>query len=428
MTVAPGIPAADEGTASGVPPARRVLPGRMPGRLRPRLPRLRAAVRDAAPALLGFAAVRAVGVGVLLAWGHRRGRPAVGRLSTLWDAKWYADIAAHGYDRAIPAPDAHGHAYTNLAFFPLYPWLIRVVRALTPLATAHAALLVAWAASLAAAWGIFAVTAGRHGRRAGALAAVLWGVLPHAVIESAAYTEALFTALAAWSLHAVLARHWVRAGALCCLAGLTRPSAVALVAAIGAAAAAELVRIRRGRRPDAAADGTVPGAAWWRPCLGALIAPLGWLGFVAWVGARLGRWDGYFAVQMLWDSHVDWGRSTAHSLRGLIVHAAPVPLGRVVVVLVLLAALVLLAVSVAQRQPLALLAYGAGVMAIALGDAAYLSSRARFLLPAFPLLLPLATGLARVRSRSTRAILVCSAALLSAAYGGYLVYASRLTL
>jgi hypothetical protein len=43
--------------------------------------------------------------------------------------------SAHGH---------HGHpVYSNLAFFPLYPALIRVVRGITPFPTHVAALLVA---------------------------------------------------------------------------------------------------------------------------------------------------------------------------------------------------------------------------------------------------------------------------------------------
>jgi hypothetical protein len=63
-----------------------------------RVPRLRAALRDAAPALLSYAAVRAFAVAVLGYWGYRRGESAITRLSTLWDANWYADVAVHGYD------------------------------------------------------------------------------------------------------------------------------------------------------------------------------------------------------------------------------------------------------------------------------------------------------------------------------------------
>jgi hypothetical protein len=61
------------------------------------------------------------------------------------------------------------------------------------------------------------------------------------------------------------------------------------------------------------------------------------------------------------------------------------------------------------------------MVVIALGDAAYFSSRARFLLPAFPLLLPIASGLARLRNRAVLVAVLASAAGVSALYGAYVI-------
>src|SRR4029453_11972485 len=99
------------------------------------------------------------------------------------------------------------------------------------------------------------------------------GTLPHAIVENMAYTEGLFTALAVWSLLAVLRAQWLTAGTLCLLAGLTRPTAVGLIAAVGLAALVAAV----GRR-----DG-------WRPWAAMALAPLGYVGYLVWVGIRLGR-------------------------------------------------------------------------------------------------------------------------------------------
>jgi hypothetical protein len=384
----------------------------------PRIPlpsqRVRAALRDAAPALLGYAAVRAVGVVVLIYWGHARGQSWLRKLSTIWDANWYANVAVHGYGHSLPAmSNGHGPAvHSNMAFFPLYPAAIRVVRAITPFDTHYSALAIAWVASLAAAWGIFAVGSWCYGRQVGIAATLLWGVLPQAVIESLAYTEPLFTALAAWSLYAVLTRRWLWAGVLCALAGLTRPSGAAVLAAVGFAVGAELLRLRRLGQPAKA----------WRPCLGLLIGAAGLFGYVGWVDLRLGRWDGYLAVQHQWNSNFDFGHSTARHIAALLLHSTPSPLGGIVVTLILCAAAVLFALSSANRQPLPLLVYSAMLMVMAVGDTGFFNSRSRFLLPAFPLLLPLATGLTRVRSRASRVVLLSSATIASALYGGFLVY------
>ncbi|WP_431679040.1 hypothetical protein [Kitasatospora sp. KL5] len=376
-----------------------------PERAERRRDRLRTALRSAAPALLGYAAVRALGVLLLVVWGARRGTPGLGRLSTLWDAYWYNRIATRGYAGTAPVPGPYG-PYEPYAFFPAHPALVRLVDTVLPLPANRAALLVAWTASLAAAWGVYAVAARLYGQRAGVVAAVLWGVTPYAVVESAAYSEPLFTALAVWSLYAVLTRRWVWGGVLCLLAGLARPTGIALAAAVSLTALWELVRGRGG-----------PRAA-----LAAVLAPLGFLGYLAWVGAVKGRWDGYFRVQDAWHSHFDFGRSTLRSFGDLLTDADQVWLTQVVVAVVLIGSVVLLGMSAIQRQPLPLLLYSAAMLALALADAAYFNSRARFLLPAFALLLPVATGLARVRSRASLVLLLSSAAVVSAAYGGFVAF------
>ena len=71
-----------------------------------------------------------------------------------------------------------------------------------------------------------------------------------------AYTESLFTALAAGTLYAVLIHRYAVAGVAACLAGLTRPMGAAVVAAVAVGALIRLatctVRVavaRRRQRP-----------------------------------------------------------------------------------------------------------------------------------------------------------------------------------
>ena len=58
--------------------------------------------------------------------------------------------------------------------------------------------------------------------------------------------RALFRALAAWSLYALLRRQWLTAGALCLLAGASRAAGAVLVAVVMVAAVIALVRRRDG--------------------------------------------------------------------------------------------------------------------------------------------------------------------------------------
>ncbi|MCC9310541.1 hypothetical protein LN042_26300 [Kitasatospora sp. RB6PN24] len=372
--------------------------------------RFRRELRFAAPALLAYLGTRVVGVLILVAWGERHGVNALYRLSTLWDAGFYQRIAELGYGRVPLVPGPNG-PYQSYAFFPMYPAAIRALAWATPLAYNVAALAIAWAASLVAAWGMFAVAARLYGRRMGVLTATLWGSVPVAVVESLAYSELLFTAFSVWAVHQAVARRWVSAGVLASLAGLTRPTGLAVAVAVVGAALPELVRGHR--------DG---GPARWRPALAVLLAPVGFVGFIGWVGLVKGRWDAYFKVQEAWNSHFDFGRNTLHAIVELLSSAHPVWLTQAVVAAVLIASVVLMGVSVLQRQPAAVVLLSAATLVLALGDAAYFTSRARFLLGAFGLLLPVAAGLARTRNRATLALVLVAAALVSGLYGGFLVY------
>ena len=86
--------------------------------------------------------------------------------------------------------------------------------------------------------------------------------------------------------------------------------------------------------------------------------------------------------------------------------------------LALVASLTLLVVAVRMRLPWPLLVYAAAVLATVWLSDGQIHSRVRLLVPAFPLLLPVAVGLARRRT-STAVAVVVAAALASAWFGGY---------
>ncbi|MER0446679.1 glycosyltransferase family 39 protein [Streptomyces sp. Edi4] len=368
-----------------------------------------AALRRAAPALGLFAAARLSGLLVLVAAAHHRGISPRARLATAWDADWYTRIAAHGYGRTLFWPD--GTVQSDLAFFPLHPALIRAVTTVLPVTGGTAGLLVSWTAAAAAACGIYLLGERLYGRRVGTVLVLLWGLLPHSVVLTMAYTEPVMTAFAAWSLWAVVTRRWVWAGSLALLAGLSRPNAVAVAAAVMAAAGWELWR--RGWRAR-------------RPWAGALLAPLGWCGYVLWVGAREGDvFGGYFAVQAGWTSRFDFGAGSLAFVERLT--RVPHDLGFPMAALITGVFAVLLALYVLDRPSLPLAVYSAVLVVIAVGGAGYFESKPRFLLPAFPLLLPVALALTRARPRAAVAVTVALAGL-SFGYGAYLLTLATMAL
>jgi hypothetical protein len=235
------------------------------------------------------------------------------------------------------------------------------------------------------------------------LLTVLWAAFPVGLVQWMGYTESLFTAFAAWSLYAVLTDRWLWAASLASLAGLTRPTGAAVAAAVIVPALLSLHR-RFSRRALTAA----------------FLAPAGWLGYVGWVGLRLGRWDGYFAVQRLWHNEWDGGVETLRRMREILAYDSTPELFLVTVTVLLLSAVALFALAAWDRQALPLLVFTGVLLFIGLGSGGVYFPRARFLLPGFPLLLPLALHLARASHRF-RVLALTAAVLGSAYFGAYML-------
>ncbi|WP_373309015.1 hypothetical protein [Streptomyces lateritius] len=374
------------------------------------VPRWRASLHRAAPALGLFAAARLTGMLVLALWSWHIGRSPRALLAKSWDSDWYTRIAAHGYGRTLHWPD--GVVQSDLAFFPLYPGLVRAVTTVLPVTGGTAGLLLSWLAAGAAAWGIYLVGERLYGRPAAVLLVLLWGLLPHSIVLTMAYTEPLMTAFAAWSLYALLTGRWLWAGTLAALAGLSRPNGIAIAAAVLVAAACELWRDR---------------SAPWRVWAGAALAPVGWLSYLLWVGARRGDLvGGYFAVQDGWTSRFDFGIGALRFVREML--RGPTQFGFVMALVITAAGVLLFALlALVERPPLPVLVYTGVLVVITVFGSGFFESKPRFLLPAFPLLLPLALALTRARPRAA-IVVIAALAGLSFSYGVYALTLARMAL
>ncbi len=326
-------------------------------------------------------------------------------LLTKKDGVWYLEIADHGYDASLHHA-ADGGLALSYAFHPLYPWLIRLA-SLTGMPSQYAAVVVALAAGLVAAWGIFAIGDLVGGRRAGVILAVAWGCLPQAVVQSMAYSETTFVAAAAWSLYALLTARWIIAGMLAAVSGLVRPTAVALVASVVLASAAAIIRGR--------SDG------WIRPLIAAGLAPIGLIAYWGWVALVAGRADGWFYLQReKWHSFMDGGRYTVHALKHAVLVDPSLVLS--VVTAVVVATVLLTLAMVVRRGPIPwpLIVYAAATVLLVVVSAQYYHAKARLMMPAFPVLLPLALMLCRLRP----AVVIAGftvAAIASAWFGSYVL-------
>lgn len=139
-----------------------------------------------------------------------------------WDASWYAGIARDGYFYRIDEQ-------SSVAFFPLYPMLMRALGAFS-LDTYVAGMLITLAAGLATVL-MFSRWCREHLSAAEAWTALLCLVLyPYAFyLFGVVYADTLFVALALAAFVALERRRPVLAGCFGLLAALTRPVGIALL-------------------------------------------------------------------------------------------------------------------------------------------------------------------------------------------------------
>ena len=394
-------------TPAGPGPGYRRGPARYL-RAFPAPPRLPLALTGA----LIFAGIRLLGVAVaafMLRHGNYRLRHwSLVRWMEAADGGHYRAIAIHGY--AYPAGQLD-HA-SVFSWFPGYPALIDAVAWLPGVTVVAAGIAVTAIAGLAAAAGL--ATLGLKltaNPRIALLLVAIWAVAPSSTVLSMIYAEALFCALAAWALVALVDRRWLTAGGLTAAAGTVRSTALALVAAVAVAVLIAVIRAIRGRQPI---------AMWWRPLVAAVLAPLGLLGYLAYVAVATHRLDGWFWIEKHTCHMVfDWGASTLRVVDGTVLGRPSV--ADVLVVAALIAAVFLLFWSLTERIPVYLHVYTAVIVVMALTTSAnWISSKPRFLLPAFLLALPLARLLAPVRT-SVLVPLIVALGVASTWFGLYLL-------
>ncbi len=152
-----------------------------------------------------------------------------------WDSGWYLDLVRHGYTVSGDLTAVQ----STVAYFPSYPWLVRLL--VWPLPTAWrtdgallaAGVLVSNALLVAALillyhWAL-AVT-----QDTGAAQRTVWYLLlfPTGFILSCVYTEATFLFFVTAAFYAATQRAWGWAGVAALGVGLTRPLGMLLVPAL----------------------------------------------------------------------------------------------------------------------------------------------------------------------------------------------------
>lgn len=349
------------------------------------------AVRGTGYAALVYLASRLVVVVSMGVAGVVRGDWSLRRALTHWDGGWYLLIAESGYARGLPP--AGGPATSNLAFFPLYPVLVRHLAGLTGVSAFRAGVALNLLFGVTAAVLLWLLA--RHlGDRAFADRAVaLFSFFPATFVLSMTYSEPVMLVLAVGCLYALVRHRWVLAGMAAGLATASRPNAIALCVACGVGAALAIWRDRE-----------------WRSLLAPALSTLGLVAFFAFLAGHTG--DGLIwrrAQQSGWGQGFDGGwnmvRATGRQLADpgsdLNEVTAAVSFVFVVVAFVVLAR---------WKPPAVLTAYAAVVVGLGYLSPT-LSSRPRFAMTAFPLVLAVAFAAGR---RSFPIVLGVSAVTLGA--------------
>jgi Gpi18-like mannosyltransferase len=147
-----------------------------------------------------------------------------------WDAGWYLDVAKNGY-RFLPGEQS------NVAFFPLYPYMIRLVHGAIRLPGDAGWLLVGIIVSNAALFValiyLYRLIRLDYDRRTAARAVLYLCVFPATLFLSAVYSESLFLALVVTAFYYARAARWPATGVLAAAATLCRPAGLLLVVPLG---------------------------------------------------------------------------------------------------------------------------------------------------------------------------------------------------
>jgi Dolichyl-phosphate-mannose-protein mannosyltransferase len=189
-----------------------------------------------------------------------------------WDFDYYVSIARYGY--VAVAADVHPPSY-RVAFFPLYPFLVRIAGG------SDWSMLIISNLSLLAAMALLYVIATRYiGADRAALALWVLALGPAAMFFSYPYTESLFLLLCVGAFALTESGAWLLAGLVGLAAATTRVPGVLVAAAFGAE--------------------FVLGNRRWTIVLAGLLTVVG-LGVVIWLDwAQMGDPLGWVHAQQYW--------------------------------------------------------------------------------------------------------------------------------
>lgn len=196
-----------------------------------------------------------------------------------WDTRWYIDIANRGYTWKNAA------GTSPAAFFPLYPMLIHALTAVTHRSGVAAALLISNAAFLSALLYLWRLVRWELNPAVASRTILCIAAFPTALFFFAGYTESLFLFLTVAAFYHMRRRDWLLAGIFAALASATRVTGVLLLVPL----VYEYARDR---------NFSIRNLDW--GAIGLLIAPLGLVAFMVYLGQTVGDPLAFSHAQTAW--------------------------------------------------------------------------------------------------------------------------------
>ena len=325
---------------------------------------------------------------------------------TSWDGIWYLRIVRYGYPSFVPQNITYDDTQARLAFFPAYPYLVRVIDAVLPGGDTLAALFlnfilgagfIVLVGLLARSW--FGVSVAKR-------AMVLCALFPGSFVLSFAYSEALLLFLAAACLYLLQKEQWLLAGVVALLATATRPNGIAVIAACAVAAYLAWRQTKS-----------------LKPFIAPLLSPIGFIGYQLWINNHADEAQVWFRVQgEAWKEGASFGLTAIRRTLEAFTQPLTSPTDLITAASFVLTLFLLWLVWKRHRIPLPALAYSAVVIALMLLPAT-VTARPRFLFTAFPLFIAAAVWLDHPKRKEWWPYLVglfmCGLTALTALYGVY---------
>lgn len=217
-------------------------------------------------------------LGILNPWEGDEERHLLSRYSLRWDAGWYLSVIRDGYSYD---PEQQ----SNIAFFPAFPYLARLLEAPLPIGEVLAGLLVVHLALFGALLYLYQLIRIDYPAETAWRALFFLLIFPGSFFFSAFYAESLILLGMVATVYHARRGQWLLAGLFGAFTGLTKLIGLILIIPVGL----ELIRQRALRRDNL--------RAW----AGGALTMLGGLSYLAFLHVRYGDFRVYFWNQEQWD-------------------------------------------------------------------------------------------------------------------------------